>query len=193
MHVLLCYTIHLHNYSLLSSPYNILEWLKHCRCWYEMVHAIPVPIVDWLHCPLSQLGFCRRSNTIPTGTDLAWLSSGALIGWNLKNRIIVKECASFLADTVPITHQSIKHKVVAYIWRRYRAIGNISNYKFQDFSHCIQPLVHCGNQHCPLLPPNPSMYINVSRCRHQYILLYRLITRVFSLFPPSISPVIGRL
>jgi hypothetical protein len=31
-------------------------------------------------------------------TDLK--SSGALIGWNLKNRIIFEECASFLADNV---------------------------------------------------------------------------------------------
>ncbi len=68
--MLLCDTVHLHNSSLLSSLYNILERLKHCRCWYEMVHAIPVPIVDWLQCPLSQLGFCRRSHIIPT----AWLS-----------------------------------------------------------------------------------------------------------------------
>jgi hypothetical protein len=34
-------------------------------------------------------------------------SSGALIGWHLKNRIIFEKCAFFLADTVQYSHQSI--------------------------------------------------------------------------------------
>jgi hypothetical protein len=36
---------------------NILERLKHCQCWCEVVHPAPMPIVYWLQCPLSQFLF----------------------------------------------------------------------------------------------------------------------------------------
>ncbi len=75
-------SIHIHHYTftwlfpaLILLNVDILGLLMCCLCWCEAVHLIPMPIVDWLHCPLLYVDGAvhRRLHFLPMVTYLAWL------------------------------------------------------------------------------------------------------------------------